>query len=45
MDSSILQPKIGDKIIKIIRTWMDKYKIKAYDRKNKRYYSSYWHLE
>lgn len=36
MDSSILQPEIGDKIIKIIRTWMDKYKIKAYDRKNKK---------
>ena len=36
MDTSILQPEIGDKIINIIRTWMDKYQIKPYDKKTKK---------
>lgn len=36
MDSSILQPDIGNIIIDIIRKWMKKYKIKAYDKKSKK---------
>ncbi|WP_313755998.1 23S rRNA (uracil(1939)-C(5))-methyltransferase RlmD [Tissierella sp.] len=36
MDSSILQPEIGDRIINIIRTWMNKYNIRPYDKKNKK---------
>lgn len=36
MEGSILQPEIGDRIIKRIRTWMDKYNIKAYDKKTKK---------
>lgn len=36
MEESILQPEIGDGIIKIIRTWMDKFNIKAYDKKTKK---------
>lgn len=36
MEGSILQPEIGDRIVKIIRTWMDKYNIKAYDKRNKK---------
>lgn len=33
MDGSILQPEIGDKILEIIRKWIDKYQIKPYDRR------------
>ncbi len=36
MEGSILQPEIGDRILKILRTWMEKYKIKAYDKKTKK---------
>lgn len=36
MEESILQPEIGDRIIKIIRTWMENYSIKAYDKKSKK---------
>ncbi len=36
MESSILQPEIGNRILKIVRDWMSKYSIKAYDRKTKK---------
>ncbi|MDR7871209.1 MAG: 23S rRNA (uracil(1939)-C(5))-methyltransferase RlmD [Tissierellaceae bacterium] len=36
MDSSILQPEKGDRIIKILRDWIKRYDIKPYDRKTKR---------
>lgn len=36
MESSILQPEIGDKIVKIVRTWMEQYNISAYDKKTKK---------
>ena len=32
MDGTILQPEIGDEILKTIRKWTDKYNIKPYDR-------------
>ena len=35
MEESILQPEIGNKVLNIIRTWMKKYNIKAYDKKTK----------
>lgn len=33
MEGSILQPTIGDKIIEIIRQWIDKFKIEPYNKK------------
>ena len=33
MDSSILQPEIGDRVLKLIKTWIDRYDIKPYDRR------------
>lgn len=36
MSGSILQPEIGNKIIKIIRYWMDKFHIDPYNRKTKK---------
>jgi 23S rRNA (uracil1939-C5)-methyltransferase len=33
MEGSILQPTIGDKIIKIIRQWIDKFKIEPYNKR------------
>ncbi|OZV12263.1 23S rRNA (uracil(1939)-C(5))-methyltransferase RlmD [Tissierella sp. P1] len=36
MEGSILQPEIGDRIIKIIRTWMNQYNIRPYDKKTKK---------
>lgn len=36
MQKSILQPEIGNKIVKIIRSWMEKHKIKPYDKKTKK---------
>ncbi|MDU5081288.1 23S rRNA (uracil(1939)-C(5))-methyltransferase RlmD [uncultured Tissierella sp.] len=36
MEGSILQPEIGDRILKILRTWMNQYNIKAYDKKTKK---------
>ena len=33
MEGSILQPEVADKILNIIREWINKYKIKPYDRK------------
>lgn len=36
MDGSILQPEIGNKILKIIRSWIKEYDIKAYDKKTKK---------
>lgn len=32
MDGTILQPQIGDEILKTIREWIDKYNLKPYDR-------------
>ena len=36
MEGSILQPEIGDRILKIIRTWMNQYNIRPYDKKTKK---------
>lgn len=36
MKESILMPEIGNKILKIIRNWIDQYNIKAYDKKTKK---------
>jgi len=36
MDSSILQPEIGNRVINIVRIWMNKYNVKAYDKRNKK---------
>lgn len=36
MNKSILHPEIGDKIIGILRKWMEKYNIKAYDKRSKK---------
>lgn len=36
MEGSILQSELGDKIISIIRSWMRKYKITAYNRRTKK---------
>ena len=35
MERSILQPEIGNRIINIIRTWMAKYNIKPYNKRQK----------
>lgn len=36
MEESILQAEIGNRILKIIRSWMDKYSIKAYNKRTKK---------
>lgn len=36
MKESILLPEIGNKIISIVRNWMDQYDIKIYDKRNKK---------
>lgn len=36
MEGSILQPEIGDKILKIVRNWVDMYNIKSYDKRTKK---------
>ncbi|WP_353095421.1 23S rRNA (uracil(1939)-C(5))-methyltransferase RlmD [Tissierella praeacuta] len=36
MEGSILQPEIGDRIVKIVRSWMNKYDIKSYNKRNKK---------
>ena len=36
MEETILQPEIGNRILKIIRTWIDKYNISPYNKKTKR---------
>jgi len=36
MEGSILQSKIGDRIINIIRKWMEKYNVPAYNRRNRK---------
>lgn len=36
MKETILQPEIGNRIINIIRDWMDKYNIKPYNKKTKK---------
>ncbi|MDR7855851.1 23S rRNA (uracil(1939)-C(5))-methyltransferase RlmD [Tissierella sp.] len=36
MEGSILQPEIGDMILTIIREWINKYNIQAYDRRTKK---------
>lgn len=35
MESTILLPKVGNKILKLIRNWIEKHKIKPYDKKKK----------
>ena len=35
MDTSILQPEVGDRIINIVRMWMKGHNIRPYNRKNK----------
>lgn len=36
MKASILQPEIGNKVLNIIRTWMEKYNISSYDKRTKK---------
>ena len=36
MEESILMPKIGNRILKILRTWVRKYEIKSYNRRTKK---------
>jgi 23S rRNA (uracil1939-C5)-methyltransferase len=36
MNKCIIQPEIGDKTAEIIRNWMEKYNIKAYDKVSKK---------
>lgn len=36
MEESILQPDIGDRILKIIRKWIEKYNIRPFDRNSKK---------
>ena len=36
MEKSILQPTIGNRIINIIRTWMEEHNIQPYDKKTKK---------
>lgn len=33
MESCFIQSKVGDKVIEILKDWMNKYKVKAYDEK------------
>src|SRR5690606_18071117 len=33
MEGSILQPEVADKILNVIREWINKFKIKPYDRR------------
>src|SRR5699024_9799040 len=35
MEGSILQPELGDKMVKIIRDWMKKHNIKPYNRRSR----------
>lgn len=34
MEESILQPEIADKVLAVVRTWVNNYEIKPYDRKS-----------
>ena len=36
MEASILQAEIGNRILKIIRSWVEKYRIKPYDKRSKK---------
>lgn len=36
MRETILQSEVGNKVLDVIRNWIDKYNIKAYDRKTKK---------
>ncbi len=36
MEASILQPELGDRLLKIIRRWIEQYNIKPYDRRRKK---------